>query len=195
VAEPGPGLTAPAGGEIRAGLYLRMSRARRIAGRVALVLVAASAFARFAPGFDAFAACFFAGVLVALATVDLERHILPNRILLPATAALTAAELIAAPGDGARRLIWAAGTFAVVLALALAYPAGLGMGDVKLAFFLGLGLGGSVILAFLLGTVAAGLFGLGVIARYGRAGGKVTLPLGPFLVGGALVALFALGPR
>jgi leader peptidase (prepilin peptidase)/N-methyltransferase len=182
-------------GNVPTGLRLRQSRASRIAASTLALAACALAFVRFGFGFDAFAACFFACVLVALAAIDLERHILPNRILLPAVAVLGAAELAADPGTGWRRLVWGAGAFGVLFALALAYPAGLGMGDVKLAFFLGLGLGRGVIAALLLGCLGAGIAGIIVLARYGLAGRKIALPFGPFLALAALVMLLTLGPR
>jgi leader peptidase (prepilin peptidase) / N-methyltransferase len=183
------------GEKVPAALHLPRSRSRRRAAAGLACLACALAFVRFGFGFDAFAACFFACVLVALAAIDLERHILPNRILLPAVAVLGAAELAADPGTGWRRLVWGAGAFGVLFALALAYPAGLGMGDVKLAFFLGLGLGRGVIAALLLGCLGAGIAGIIVLARYGLAGRKIALPFGPFLALAALVVLLTLGPR
>jgi len=83
----------------------------------------------------------------------------------------------------------------VLLALALVYPAGLGMGDVKLALFLGVGLGRSVILTLVFGCLGAGLLGALVLVRYGSAGRKVALPFGPFLALGALISLYTFGPR
>jgi leader peptidase (prepilin peptidase)/N-methyltransferase len=180
---------------VPAGLRLRRSRASHVAAAGVAVAAGALAFVRFGLEFEAFAACFFMFVLVALAAIDLERHILPNRILLPAIAVLGAAELVADPGTGWRRLVWGAGAFGVLLVLALAYPAGLGMGDVKLALFLGLGLGRSVIAALLLGCVGAGIAGIVVLARHGLAGRKIALPFGPFLGLAALVVLLTLGPR
>jgi leader peptidase (prepilin peptidase)/N-methyltransferase len=190
-------VTHPArpGENVPAALNLSRSRSRRFAAWGLAVAVAALAFVHFGLAFDAFAACFFACVLVALAVVDLERHILPNRILLPAIAVLSVAELAADLGTGWRRLVWGAGAFGVLLVLALAYPAGLGMGDVKLAFFLGVGLGRSVIAALLLGCLGAGVAGIVVLARYGLAGRKIALPFGFFLGLAALVVILTLGPR
>jgi leader peptidase (prepilin peptidase) / N-methyltransferase len=184
-----------AGEKVPEGLRLRRSRSTQLAAGGLAVAGCVLAFLRFGLGFEAFAVCFFVCVLVALAAIDLERHIIPNRILLPAIAVLGAAELVADPSTGWRRLVWGAGAFGVLLVLALAYPAGLGMGDVKLAFFIGLGLGRSVIAALLLGCVGAGVAGIVVLARYGLAGRKIALPLGPFLALAAIVVLFTLGPR
>jgi leader peptidase (prepilin peptidase)/N-methyltransferase len=69
------------------------------------------------------------------------------------------------------------------------------MGDVKLALFLGIGLGRSVIGALLLCCFAAAIAGVIVLARHGLAARKTALPFGPFLAGGALVVLLTVGPR
>jgi leader peptidase (prepilin peptidase)/N-methyltransferase len=173
-------------------------RPRTLRPRPATVVLAAAgagaAFARFGPGREAVEESFVACILVALAAIDLRRHVLPNGIVLPAIAALAALELAADPAAAWKSLLWALGAFGLFLALALAYPPGLGMGDVKLAFFLGLALGAGVVDAVLLGTAGAAIVGLTVLIRYGRAGRKVALPLGTFLAFGALVVLVAQGP-
>jgi leader peptidase (prepilin peptidase)/N-methyltransferase len=175
---------------------LRVGRSRLRTAAAAAVASSASVllFAR-RTGFDAVASSFFVCVLVALAVIDLDRHIIPNRILLPAIVVLMAANASYDLDRGASRMAWGAGAFAVLLVLALVYPAGLGMGDVKLAFFLGLGLGRSVVAALLIASVCAGAAGTFVLARYGRAARKAALPFGPFIALGAVLALFALAPR
>jgi uncharacterized membrane protein (UPF0127 family)/prepilin signal peptidase PulO-like enzyme (type II secretory pathway) len=174
-------------------LRLRTLRPRPVTAVLAAVC-AGAAFARFGPAQEAVEASFVACVLVALAAIDLRRHVLPNGILLPAIAALAALELSADPAAAWKHLLWALGAFGLFLALALAYPPGLGMGDVKLAFFLGLGLGAGVVDAVLLGTAGAAIVGVAVLVRHGRAGRKVALPLGTFLAFGALLVLVAQGP-
>jgi len=170
---------------LRSSLTVRAVAAAAAAGSCALLVVRMGLTA------SALAACFFACVLVVLAVVDLDRHVFPNRILLPAIGALAVAEYAISPSDGLRRLLWAAIAFAALLVPALVYPAGLGMGDVKLAFFLGIGLGRDVVSALVLGLVAAALVGGFVLIRFGRRGRKAALPLGPFLALGALVTLLA----
>ena len=172
-------------------LRLRSSLAVRAVASAVAVGSCAVLIERMGLTASAAAACFFASVLVALAVVDLDRHVLPNRILVPAIAALSVAELAISPSDGLRRLLWAAIAFAALLVPALVYPAGLGMGDVKLAFFLGVGLGRSVVSALVLGLLAAALVGGFILIRFGREGRKAPLPLGPFLALGALVTLLA----
>ena len=74
------------------------------------------------------------------------------------------------------------------------YPAGLGMGDVKLALLLGAALGSAGLAGLLLGTFAAGLAGVVVLAREGRAARRRAIPYGPFLAFGAIAAFLALTP-
>ena len=75
---------------------------------------------------------------------------------------------------------------------ALAYPVGLGMGDVKLALLLGAALGYAVVGALLLGTLAAGLVAAVMLFKEGSSARKRAIPLGPFLAGGAIVVLLFL---
>ena len=89
--------------------------------------------------------------------------------------------------------IAALGASGFLFATALAYPAGMGMGDVKLAFLMGAALGSSVAVAMFLGMLAALVPGLVLIARHGKAARKMGVPFGPFLALGSVVALFA-GP-
>jgi uncharacterized membrane protein (UPF0127 family)/Flp pilus assembly protein protease CpaA len=174
-------------------LRLRTLRPRPVTAVLAAVGTGA-AFARFGASREAVEASLLSCVLVTLATIDLRRHVLPNGILLPAIAVLTALELSVDPAAAGKRLLWAVGAFGLFLALALAYPPGLGMGDVKLVFLLGLGLGAGVVDAVLLGTAGAAIVGLAVLVRHGRAGRKFALPLGTFLAFGAVAVLLAQGP-
>jgi uncharacterized membrane protein (UPF0127 family)/Flp pilus assembly protein protease CpaA len=170
----------------------RLQRGRTVA---LAAIVCALSVARFDSALATVEAAFLGCVLVVLAEIDLERHVLPNRIVVPAIVVLAGVELAADPGVASRRLLWATGAFLVLFALALVYPPGLGMGDVKLAFLLGLGLGASVVGAFLIGTFAAAVLGTGLLVRHGAAGRKLSIPLGSFLALGSLILLFTQGPR
>jgi leader peptidase (prepilin peptidase)/N-methyltransferase len=79
----------------------------------------------------------------------------------------------------------------VLFVIVLVYPKGMGMGDVKLAAFLGAGLGLSVIVALFAGFVAAFAPALALLIRHGGAARKRAIPLGPFLALGGVVGLFA----
>jgi leader peptidase (prepilin peptidase)/N-methyltransferase len=133
----------------------------------------------------------FAGLLVWLAALDLEYRLLPNRIVLPATAAVLAAVAVLEPSQLPEHALAAVGAGGFLLVAASLRAGALGMGDVKLALLVGATLGGSVMTALMLGFGLVGLVGLGLVARDGRAALKRELPLGPFLAFGAIVALLA----
>lgn len=131
----------------------------------------------------------FCAVLVAVSAIDLEHRIVPNRIVLPAAAVVLAAQLVRDPS-----LEWpvaALGASGFLLAAALAYPRGMGMGDVKLALLLGAMLGWTVSVALLAGLLAAAVPAVAILIRRGRAARGVGIPFAPFLSLGAIVALFA----
>jgi leader peptidase (prepilin peptidase)/N-methyltransferase len=133
----------------------------------------------------------FAAMLIAVAGIDLEHRIIPNKILLPA-AVFGAATAAALRPDALPELaIAGAGAFAAFLLAAIAYPAGMGMGDVKLAGVMGLFLGTAVIPALFVAFLAGTVVGLVVIARHGADGRKKGVPFGPFLALGGVVGLLA----
>ena len=136
----------------------------------------------------------FAAVLLAVAAIDLEHRKIPNAITIPAAVWGVAGATVVQAGELPEMLVAGVAAFVALLLMALAYPGGMGMGDVKLAGVMGLYLGLSVLpamaVAFLTGTVV----GLGVIARAGLAARKSALPFGPFLAIGGLVGLLA-GPE
>jgi leader peptidase (prepilin peptidase) / N-methyltransferase len=130
-------------------------------------------------------------LLVPITLIDLDHRIIPNKLTLlgavvaPALLALTAPEAIP------EHLIAAAAAGGFFLVAALAYPRGMGMGDVKLAAVLGLFLGRAVAPAVFIALVAGTLIGAAVIARKGALEGRKTaVPFGPFLALGGVVALF-----
>jgi len=130
--------------------------------------------------------------IVPVALIDLENHVIPNRITLPAAIAAIALGSALDPAGEATRLIAGAAAGGFLLLAHLVSPRGMGMGDVKLAGLLGLLLGRAVapaLLAALLLAVAAGL----VILMRAEPGmrRRAGLPFGPFLAAGALVGLFA----
>ena len=138
---------------------------------------------------EALVASFFCLVLVALSATDLEHRIIPNRIVLPAAAIVLAAQTAVKPSP--EWAIAALGASGALFLAALAYPGGMGMGDVKLALLLGAMLGRTVPIALLLGMAAALVPGLVLLARHGSKARKMGIPLGPFLALGSVVALFA----
>ncbi len=131
-------------------------------------------------------------LLVPIALIDLEHRIIPNK--LTALGALLALGIGTAldPSGEPERLIAGAAAGGALLLAALAYPNGMGMGDVKLAGVMGLFLGAAVAPAMLVALLAGVLVGALVIARKGaREGRKTAVPFGPFLALGSIVAIFA----
>jgi leader peptidase (prepilin peptidase) / N-methyltransferase len=131
-------------------------------------------------------------ILVPAALIDLEHRIIPNR--LTALGAVLAIVLGTAldPAGEPEHLIAGAAAGGFLLLAALAYPGGMGMGDVKLAGVMGLFLGRAVAPAILIALLAGVLVGAVIIARKGaHEGRKTAVPFGPFLAFGALVAVFA----
>jgi leader peptidase (prepilin peptidase)/N-methyltransferase len=133
-------------------------------------------------------------ILVPVALIDLERRIIPNKITLPAALAAVAIGLALHPAGVPEQLIAGASAGGFLLVFAVAYPRGMGMGDVKLAAVLGLYLGRSVSVAILSGVLAGTVIGLGIMARVGMENGRKTaVPFGPFLALGGIIGLLA-GP-
>jgi leader peptidase (prepilin peptidase) / N-methyltransferase len=156
---------------------------------VVTVATAALAFASYPTIARSALAAFFAGVLIVLAAIDLEHRIIPNKIVLPATAIVLAAHIAIEPGRTVE-LIVAPLAAAVFLFLPNLFTrSAIGMGDVKLALLLGAGLGWGVIGALLIGFLATVPFAIAVLIRGGAAARKTMLPLGPFLAFGGLVIL------
>jgi leader peptidase (prepilin peptidase) / N-methyltransferase len=136
----------------------------------------------------------FVAMLVAVAAIDLDHRIVPNRILAPAAVWAVAVAALIDPGSLPERLIAGGAAFLLLLVAALARPGGMGMGDVKLAGVMGLFLGAAVAPALLAAFLAGSLVGLALIARQGAAARKRALPFAPFLALGGLVGLLA-GPE
>ena len=131
----------------------------------------------------------FVSMLIAITLTDLERRIIPNRILI--TGAVLAAAIAAAgdPGSLPERAIAAAAAGGLLFAAALAYPRGMGLGDVKLAATMGLFLGRNVAPAIFVALLAGALVGLGMIVLEGPSARKRAIPFGPYLALGGLVGL------
>jgi leader peptidase (prepilin peptidase)/N-methyltransferase len=130
-------------------------------------------------------------LVVPAALIDLEHRIIPNRITALGAGLAIVIGLALDPAGEPERLIAGVAAGGFLLAAALAYPGGMGMGDVKLAGMMGLFLGAAVAPALLIALVAGVFLGALVIARRGaRAGRKTAVPFGPFLALGALVAVF-----
>jgi leader peptidase (prepilin peptidase)/N-methyltransferase len=138
----------------------------------------------------------FLGVVLVIATArDLRSRRIPNWLTAPAALwALVMGAILHPSGLGDQAIAGlAAGGFLFIFAMI--YPKGLGMGDVKLAFVMGLYLSSSVAVAMVVGLVGSALAGVVVLVVRGiKEGRKTYLPLGPFLAIGGAVAIIA-GPQ
>jgi leader peptidase (prepilin peptidase) / N-methyltransferase len=136
----------------------------------------------------------FVAALIALAGIDLDHKLLPNKIVYPLTAWGLVAVLIADRNDLVEHLVAGAGAFLFLFAAVLAYPRGMGMGDVKLAGAMGIYLGVAVIPALLVAFLTGSVVGIAIIAREGAEARKKALPFGVFLALGGIVGVLA-GPE
>ena len=167
----------------------RFGRADAVAAFAAAAL-SLLALMRFGMNGHGFLSAFVVCVLVVLSRIDLERRIIPNRIVLPAFVLVLAAQMMLAPDRAAE---WVVAPLAAALLLLLPWlvtPNAIGMGDVKLGLLLGATLGTKVVTALVLGFLFVFPVALWLVARRGRAAKGATIPLGPFLAGGAVAALF-----
>ena len=154
----------------------------------ATALLAVACIAVFGPTPYGLLAVGFCALLVTLSVIDAQHRIVPNRIVLPAFAVILVARTLIDPS--AEWLLGAVGAAGFLFLAVLAYPKGLGMGDVKLALVLGAMLGATVAVALFVGFLAALLPALVLFTRHGAAARKMAVPLVPFLSFGALIALF-----
>lgn len=135
----------------------------------------------------------FVTALLAVTLTDLDLRLIPNKILIVATVMGLAIVAATDLGSLPERLAWAAGAGGLLFAAALAYPRGMGLGDVKLAATMGLFLGRNVAPALLVALLAGSLVGMLIILREGAAARKKGIPFGPFLALGGVVGLLAGG--
>ncbi|MGO8904036.1 MAG: prepilin peptidase [Solirubrobacteraceae bacterium] len=131
-------------------------------------------------------------IVVPAALIDLEYRIIPNKITGLGAVLALAIGLALDPAGEPERLLAGVAAGGFLLLAALAYPGGMGMGDVKLAAVMGLFLGRAVAPAIMIALLAGVLVGALIVARKGaREGRKTAVPFGPFLALGAIVAVFA----
>ncbi len=165
-----------------------MKRLRLLAAAVFAALVVACVVA-FGFTVEALVGMLGCAVLVAVTVTDLERRIVPNRIVVPALVVALVVQTVRDPSfEWIAAALGAGGFFFLA---AIAYPAGLGMGDVKLAAFMGAWLGWPVIMALFAGCLLALVPAILILVMHGSAGRKVGIPFAPFLAAGGVVALFA----
>jgi leader peptidase (prepilin peptidase) / N-methyltransferase len=178
--------------------YLALrGRCRGCGARIGLVypavelltaLLVAASFLAFGWSGKSFVAAFFCATLVTISAIDISHRIVPNVIVLPAAAIVLVGMTALEPSAE-----WALGAFGAALFLflaALAYPKGMGMGDVKLALLLGAMTGRTAPVALMVGMLAAFVPSVALLARHGIAARKMKIPFAPFLSLGGIVALF-----
>jgi len=156
---------------------------------IAAALLVAACVLAFGLTFYAAIAAFFCCVLVAISAIDIEHRIVPDRIVLPATSIVLVAQTLRDPS-----VEWVLSAFLASLFLfmaAVVYPAGMGMGDVKLALLMGAMLGKVVAVALILGMVCGVVPSVYLLVRHGRKARKMGIPFAPFLALGSVIALFA----
>jgi leader peptidase (prepilin peptidase)/N-methyltransferase len=155
-------------------------------------LLCAAVVLRYGADRDAWLPLAFVVLLVPVTLIDLDFHIIPNPLMLIGAVAGLALVLAFRSDELAQHLIAAAAALGFFLIAALAYPAGMGMGDVKLAGVMGLFLGRAVAPAIFVALIAGTIVGAVIIARFGAAEGrKKGIPFGPWLALGGVVGAFA----
>jgi leader peptidase (prepilin peptidase) / N-methyltransferase len=133
----------------------------------------------------------FVTMLAAITLTDIERRIIPNKILITGAVLCVLLAIPSDPGGMAERAIAAAAAGGLFFLVVLAYPAGMGIGDVKLAAVMGLFLGEAVAPSILIALLAGSIVGLALIARHGARARKMAIPFGPFLALGGVVGMLA----
>jgi leader peptidase (prepilin peptidase) / N-methyltransferase len=141
---------------------------------------------------DAWLGLAFVALLVPVTVIDIDHRIIPNKLMILGTVAALAILALTRPQDLPEHLIAGAAAGGFLLVAAIARPGGMGMGDVKLAFVMGLFLGREVGFALLVALLAGSVLGAAIMARKGaRDGRKTAIPFGPFLALGGLAGLLA----
>jgi len=172
-------------------------RGRRVTVAIANAVLFGAMAARFDDSWTLVAYLVLTAALLALSVIDLETYLLPNRIVYPLTVAMLVLLPLGLLADGdlgayGRGLLAAVIAFAVFFVVHLVSPRGMGFGDVKLSFTLGLALGcvgwGEMVLGLFLGFLYGAVIGLFLIVTKLR-GRDQAVPFGPFLAAGAITAL------
>ena len=188
-AQPEPMPESPAVGRRPLPDLLPTGRLRVLVAAAGLAAVVAS-FAHFGLTGHALVGAVFCPVLVLLAVIDVKHRLLPNIIILPATLAVGLIVAASAPGNFLTHLAAGAALGGFFFAFAAFFPGSLGMGDAKLGFLLGLALGaktlGATLIAFA-GLLVAALY---ILATRGASARKDSIPFGPFLALGGVLAFF-----
>jgi leader peptidase (prepilin peptidase)/N-methyltransferase len=144
----------------------------------------------FEPSAELGLAWLFAAILVVIFVIDLEHQIIPNAVVYPAIPLAFLVPWLTGSHDMISALIGAGVGIGLLLPIALVLPAGLGMGDVKLAVLIGVLVGFPAIFISLLVGIASGAVVAVVLLVTKRRKRRDALPLAPFLIFGLVVAAF-----
>ena len=158
-----------------------------VAGGVAGV---AASFAAFGWSGRSFVGAILCPAFVLLAAIDLRHRLLPNTIIFPSTLAIVL--IIAATDVHSLPAHLEAGLalFGFLFLFAALAPSGLGMGDAKAGLLLGVALGSRTLAAMFAAFFVLFVAAVWILVRNGLAGRKQSLPFGPFLALGAILAFF-----
>jgi leader peptidase (prepilin peptidase) / N-methyltransferase len=185
--------TPPAGSPARLSArehVSSLSHAQRLVVLYGGGLLAIASVVRFGFSGHALVGVIFAPTLLLLAVIDLDRRLIPDMIVLPALGAVLILQIAFQPEHALEWVLASLGAALFFFIPMLIYPAGMGMGDVKLAALLGAALGKSVAAAIFFAVLAGGAAALLVLGREGIGARKNTIAFGPFLALGGLVVFF-----
>jgi prepilin signal peptidase PulO-like enzyme (type II secretory pathway) len=187
---PKPATAAKPPAEPRPLRTLLPTGGMRIAVAAGGVVLIVASFASFGLSGRALVGAVFCPVMLLLAAIDVKDHLLPNAIVLPA--ALLVALIVAATDPaGFLSHLWAGlALFAFLFVFAAIFPAGLGMGDAKAGLLIGLALGYRTFSAMTAAFALLFLAAVWILVRGGLSARKQSIPFGPFLALGAILAFF-----
>jgi len=169
---------------------LSLSHAQRLVVLYAGAFLAIASIVRFGFSGHALVGVIFAPTLVLLTVIDLDRRLIPDAIVLPALGSVLVLQIVFHPEHTLEWVLASLGAALFFFIPMLIYPAGMGMGDVKLAALLGAALGRSVVAAIAFALLAGGVVALLVLAREGIGARKKAIAFGPFLAAGGLLVFF-----
>ena len=189
-AQPEPASEAPAKVE-RTPLreLLPTGTVRGVVVAASVVLIAGS-FARYGFTGHALVGAVFCPALTLLAAIDMKHKLLPNTIVLPASVAVGLIVAVSSPGDFLPHLLAGLALGGFFFAFAAFFPGSLGMGDAKLGFLLGIALGAKTLGAALIAFAGLLVGALYILATRGASARKDSIPFGPFLALGGILAYF-----
>jgi prepilin signal peptidase PulO-like enzyme (type II secretory pathway) len=188
--EPTTPQSEPAEIESRPLGELLPTGAFRVVVTALAVFVVLASFSRFGLSGKALLGAVFCPTLVLLAAIDAKYKLLPNAITLPASLAVGLIVAAYAPGSFLSHLAWGTGLGGFFLVFGIVFAGGIGVGDAKLGFLIGLALGSHTFGAALIACAGLLVAALYVLATRGMSARRDAIPFGPFLALGGILAFF-----